>query len=78
MKITDWIIAIAAIVNVIVYILLWRSTKKSIGIAQKSIEEMQKTTEFFFASEVSKKWIPDTRAQILRKNFPELSKKYTE
>lgn len=78
MQVTDWIIAIAAVVNVIVYILLWWTTTRSIKIAQDSIKEMQKTTEFFFCSEVSKKWIPDRRTQILRKNFPELSKKYTE
>ncbi|MFH1244880.1 MAG: hypothetical protein V1662_00155 [Candidatus Omnitrophota bacterium] len=71
MILTDWIIAIAAIINVIVYILLWGSTKKS-------IEEMQKTTEFFFVSEVSKKWTPERRTQILLKNFPALSKKYVE
>lgn len=77
MKITDWIIAIAAIANVVVYILLWRTTIRSIKVAQDSIKEMQKTTEFFFASEVSKEWIPSRRADILRKNFPELSEKYT-
>ena len=76
MKITDWIIAIAAIANVIVYILLWHVTKKSIKIAQNTTKEMQKTTEFLIISEISKQWTPSHRAGKLIELFPEVAKKY--
>ncbi len=68
-KITDWIIAISSLINVIVYFFLWITTKKSIN-------EMKKSTEFFFVSEVTKKWVEDRRSTLLRENFPNLTKKF--
>jgi len=68
-KLTDWIIAISTAINVIVYFFLWLTTKES-------IKEMKKNSEFFFVAEVTKQWIESRRSDLLKKNFPEMTKKY--
>lgn len=63
------VIAVAAVANVVVYLLLWKQTKRS-------VDEMRTTAEFMIMQEITKKFSDGTRSNYLERMFPGIADKY--